>query len=208
MDNMKARYFGMFVALAGLSGWLLNDFGSGYKSSVDALCQPLWVKMARNDPALSCYLTADIARLCKPEEKSHLAAVIRRYRWDEYVSVAATAYSLVMPGLFGVAEDDGRETIDSLMRARMGGKPLSPELEEKMINDIIASKKRGVERFKIAGLEKALEVETLSDEVFIQRIQYIGHQGYMSEWDFGVWNDRLVTEAFDGLRREASSCEK
>jgi hypothetical protein len=48
-------------------------------SVADAACKQKWVDEARNDPALSCYLTNQQSRLCNPDERKHLAMFISAY---------------------------------------------------------------------------------------------------------------------------------
>lgn len=53
-----------------------------YVSSLDATCRKGWTKDLPNGKQLQCYLTSNVGRLCKPEERRHLVGVLRQYSAD------------------------------------------------------------------------------------------------------------------------------
>jgi hypothetical protein len=53
------------------------------ESSADPLCRDNWVPGARNDIALRCYMTKNVARFCQEEERYHLAWLISEYMAEE-----------------------------------------------------------------------------------------------------------------------------
>ena len=63
-----------------------------------------YVNNARNDMALRCYLKTDVMRLCAPEERVHLAWLVRRYGAHE------KAYEQALLGT--IARLRGRATVE------------------------------------------------------------------------------------------------
>jgi hypothetical protein len=198
----------LFVIVAAVVSWPFIKRENNYVSLADASCKPLWVERARNDPALECYLTKNLNRLCNPAERSHLAAFIRRYRREADTSYVATLGDVFKSENFGSATDEEiKISIQALETALMGGSMSGKEAPRAKRFAYIFSEDPSVEKLKIAQLNAALAVKVLPDTVFVQKIQYIGRAGYMSKWEFGWWNDRLVNEAFKGLQQEASACD-
>jgi hypothetical protein len=87
------------IARSGLADWQRPP-----TSSADAVCAGLWVNNARNDMALRCYLKTDVMRLCAPEERVHLAWLVRRYGAHE------KAYEQALLGT--IARLRGRATVE------------------------------------------------------------------------------------------------
>lgn len=67
---------GVLGAISGASA------AADYVSPLDASCGRGWTKDLPNGRQLRCYLTTNVSRLCKPEERRHLVAVLQQYSTD------------------------------------------------------------------------------------------------------------------------------
>lgn len=67
---------GVLGAITGASA------AADYVSPLDASCGRGWTRDLPNGRQLRCYLTTSVSRLCKPEERRHLIAVLQQYSTD------------------------------------------------------------------------------------------------------------------------------
>jgi hypothetical protein len=191
---------GAYQAQAGVLGLNLQLLAPWQKfgSSADAVCAPLWVKEAQNDPALKCYLTENAARLCDPRERLHLAYIMRAYRWDAAMLTANTFIAVVKPATMPVATPQKLQQAQNELTGSMNGASgerhgmtALREITEKRIDNIVKARP--------ATLDAALDVDMLAPDELSAPLRHIARTGLMQKGEFGWWPGRLVDEAFEGV---------
>jgi hypothetical protein len=180
--------------------------GSELRSSADTACAPLWVINARNDPAIHCYLTTDISRLCKPSERVHLAKTFRSYHREANRYVANVLVRMFGPLIFpsvtasqvGAAQEEARVSIM--------GEPAGKNYKPGAMRDLAETRMKDLERFNVDGLDQALAVQRLPDEEIIAAVKKIAESGLMSQDDFGWFADTFIDDAFGKVKRVTPIC--
>ena len=190
---------------------LMDGTGSGtFISQADAECRDLWVPNAKNTPAIVCYLTTNVARLCDPREKKHLAKVMKQYRLDRHsfdsqMVFAGMKAAVVMQNSLSTSNVTGMfKAIDEVSREGGPGPSVAgvQAFESHMktlqkLDDISSS----------GSLEAALELEHIPDKELVKKIRRLGTEGYMTKGDFGWMSDELVGSAFEKVQEPKSSCD-
>ncbi|MDP8996215.1 MAG: hypothetical protein M3O03_04325 [Pseudomonadota bacterium] len=152
-------------------------------SRVDASCASLWVKDARNDPALTCYLTRDIKRLCAPAEKIHLGYIMKRYNSDR-ASYEAMLASYIAGTRIGFSQ---------------GPKQRADGTTETSVEQIHRVSRENAQVLKERGFDKAFRLNSSLDDDLVELIRKLGEDGYMTEADYGWFAGDLVVQAYHGL---------
>jgi hypothetical protein len=192
--------FGAYQARAGVLGINLQLLApwTAFTSTSDAVCGPLWVRQAQNDPALKCYLTENAARFCSPQERLHLAHIMRRYRWDAAMLSLNAIISVIKPATMPVATPQKMMQAQNELDAQLSGQSGARhdmtalrEITEKRIDNIIKARP--------ATLDAALDVEMLAPGELTGLLRAIALSGLMRKGDFGWIPGGLVDEAFDGV---------
>jgi hypothetical protein len=167
-------------------------------SSADPQCAGLWVKRAQNDPALRCYLTTDVARLCNPNERLHLANVLRAYRWDSAMLSWDSIVSVVKPETMPAARSEEVQQLQDEIRASVEGRA-APRKEMSALRKITEKPMENVSKARPATLDAALDVEALDPGEISGPLRSIALGGFMLKTDFGWLPGGMVDEAFEGV---------
>ena len=201
----------MFFGVLWLSGVstasrdLTPQIGAGaYRSVVDDDCAAKWVKNARNDTALICYLTMKVGRLCHDDEQKHLAGIITSYRAQAIFHDSQLAKTGIM-----AASAIGDENPEMLEMARAySAAPKAPLAEPvaKWAKQSIETYMRKYKDLPDDTIAPGLHLPRVREEVLIRHIQDIGEKGYMKKWNFGQFVDPLVSAAFDTLQTGDLAC--
>jgi hypothetical protein len=150
-------------------------------SAADGTCAQLWVNGARNDPALLCYLSHDVERLCKTSEKMHLAYTMKRYLSDKTdFEDKLRRFTLSVPATLNAE--------GPIFKA--DGSPEDPMLE---FNRVARQK---AEELKAQGFDKALKLDSALDKDIQAMIWKLGERGLIQKSDFGWSPGYLVESAF------------
>jgi hypothetical protein len=169
-----------------------------FTSAADPKCARLWVTHARNDPALRCYLTTDIARLCDPDERLHLASTLRRYRWDATMLWANTIIAAVRPLTMPVATPQQLQQAHQELSAQIDGHS-QPNREMSALRAITEKRIDNILNSRPATLDAALEVELLPHNELLSPLRAIAIAGFMRKGEFGWAAGGLVDEAFESI---------
>jgi hypothetical protein len=169
-----------------------------FTSVTDPLCSKYWVKHAQNDPALRCYLTTDIARLCNFNERLHLAHTVRRYRWDAAMLAINTVIAAVKPLTMPAATAKQMQQAQEGLSAQINGRP-DPNGGMSALRAITEKRMDNIAKARPATLDAALEVEVLAQDELLDPLRTIARAGLMKRGDFGWAPGRLVDEAFQGV---------
>jgi hypothetical protein len=172
-------------------------------SSADAQCASLWVKHAKNDPALRCYLQTNVARLCDPDERLHLARILRRYRWDAAMLSINTMIAAVKPMTMPVATHQQMQEAHKELSGIIEGKPRTPD-EKSALQAITEKRIENIVKSRPATLDAALKVDVLPRDEILGPLRSIAMAGFMQEIDFGWAPGGLVEEAFEGVGAKRS----
>jgi hypothetical protein len=178
--GLLGLYHQEFLALVRL------DFARAAPQSVaDKYCADKWVANARNDPALTCYLTSHTDRLCKPGEREHLAHIVQRYLLDQERFSRQLAISLAGVQMRVNSRQDGD------IETRLGD-----------------AYKAEAKRLKENGIDKAVKVKATKDEDLTALLRGLAVKGLVAETDFGWSPPPFVAKAFEGLGQHGSVCAK
>jgi len=130
-------------------------------SSDDGACKPLWVDHARNDMALQCYATQNVARLCDPAERAHFGWLVAQYLVDERIfnQTLLAAIPIVALGGAGVKDYD----------------PTTPHNNPALV--------AYAQKLKEQGFEKAMRLPVLSDSEITTLLQNLASKGYIHRGD-------------------------
>jgi hypothetical protein len=168
-----------------------------FTSAADPTCAKLWVTHARNDPALRCYLTTDIARLCDSNERLHLANTLRRYRWDAAMLSVNTIIAAVRPLTMPVATPQQLQQAHRELSGHIDDHS-QPDREMSALRVITEKRIDNIAKARPVTLDAALEVEVLAPDKLVAPLRSIARAGLMSHGDFGWMPGGLVDEAFEG----------
>ena len=180
--------------------------GSGLTSAADQKCKQLWVTNARNDPALECYLTTETARLCRSEERVHLANLLYRYRKESLYLAANVTVGVFAPRVLPLGGPDELEAVQARLEAIEKGQA-DDRRQLEAIQRAGAERAALIERFTADSLDAALGVAQLPDEWIIADIRSLAESGLMRKKDFGWFAGELVTAAFQNLKPGEPVCE-
>jgi hypothetical protein len=77
--------FGTNISVAGFFDWgkARREAALAYESEVQDQCGKSWIKDQDNTDEMHCFMTTNIIRLCKTEEREHLVAMIEIFH-DQY----------------------------------------------------------------------------------------------------------------------------
>jgi hypothetical protein len=196
------------------SGGTLTDFMHGttgpFTSSADGACKKMWVPGGRNTPALNCYLTTNVARLCDPREKKHLAQAVRTYRND---TIAYDA-QMMMGGFKAVAIAQGGQSMQNMQTmSRSIAKQqnnenykLSTE-ENKAFEEHMKMVGRMEQAVRTPAIINSIGAGKISEEEIARKIRRLGRSGYLAKGDFGWFPDPLVSAAFSDIKITGSACK-
>jgi hypothetical protein len=175
---MPAKFGGLWLfrlaVTFGLLFWL-SDFASlrmsfgndelaGLESVVDPICKAKWVSGARNDPALSCYMTTKVERLCDPRERTHFRAVLKQYEADRSLYDAALLkYLLLTQKNFQTSPEE-----DTLKRLDVASKTAAQDVATD-------------------NMQKAFSMELLLESEFSELVGNLSRRGFMTKADLGWW---------------------
>lgn len=183
----------LFPAIALAGGFYADELlavGSGLfksppppKSRVDAYCASLWVNEARNDPALRCYLTKDIKRLCVPSEKIHLGYIMKKYVSDR-TNYEAKLSGYIMGTQVGLSQ---------------GPQQKADGTTETSMEQYSRVTRQKAQALKEQGFDKAFQLESTLDDDLVAMIRKLGEGGYMKESDYGWFAGDLVAQAYHEL---------
>lgn len=172
-----------------------------FVSASGAECDKLWVENARNDPAISCYLTTNVSRLCDPRERAHLAGKFKTYKhqstvFETQIVLTGLRTSIALQNQMGGQAQGMFTSLDN----QINGKGTKKDLQavEKWTNSL--------ENIQDHNLDAAFALKKVPDSSIVQMIRTLGESGYMTKWDFGWWTDSTVARAFDRLEVKESSC--
>jgi hypothetical protein len=183
------------TAMVGLS--------SNYVSGSDARCNSGWREGYPNDTQLLCYLTQDIRRLCKPEERKHFVAVLSRYRSDKTAYDAKFAVSMF--GMIGKAQTEGimMGVAAAKMEHDMQNPNISDEKKMQQMDNVI-----GMGQDIMEGPNKLISERgaAVSQRKLVEGLRTLMSSGIMSKSDFGWFADDLVYPATKDLVVKGSVC--
>jgi hypothetical protein len=185
------------AGVLGLNLRLLMPWAN-FTSAADSACKRLWVRHARNDPALRCYLTADLARLCSAQERLHLASMFRRYRWDDAMLTANTIIAAVKPLTMPVGTPQQFQQAQQEISSRADSPP-EPKTGVSALQEITERRMDNIAKSRPATLDAALDVEPLAYDELLAPLRSIAMAGYMRKGDFGWAPGALVQEAFENV---------
>lgn len=187
-------------------------------SAADGVCKSLWVKDARNDPALLCYLQSQTNRLCSANEKQHLAQVFERYFRDgekfqhnlvdlrdlpkQAAATNVAAVAVVMSAAGSMAFEGA--TFSSTSKGTVD--PMeSPELQDAMrkIND---SYNAELKRLKTPALLASMAVAQLPRSQLVEALRRLGEKGYVQKSDFGWFPDAMIADALADVQVVKPAC--
>jgi hypothetical protein len=192
--------FGMHQARAGVLGLNMRLLApwSKFTSAADAICASLWVTEAQNDPALRCYLTVNVARLCDAGERLHLAHILRRYRRDAAMLSVNAVVSVVKPMTMPVATPRKLSQAETELKTRMNDRS-GARRDMTALREVTEKRMDNIVKARPATLDAALEVETLARDELVGPLRLIALAGRMQKGDFGWMPGSLVDEAFEGV---------
>lgn len=172
VSSVSLAFFGAVFS----GSWSLPSFtwGEPPASVLQSKCEPLWNDGARNDPALQCYLTSQVDRLCKPGEKAHLLWLFTRYEKDK-ATFEGKLRGYLLAVQFGMARGGGDDTLKTYNR-------VSKEEALKLKSD--------------AAFVKAMKLPTVTDSELTAFVSKLAAKGYLSRNDFGWRSPSWVTDAF------------
>jgi hypothetical protein len=176
--------------------------------SIAATCEKDWVPRAQNDPQLVCLLTTNIERLCKPEERAHLAYLYDKYAADRDnykfdVAKRAVRISADMQGLQAELTAATRKNFENI-QANIEGRTTVVNGDE--MERVIKKMKQAV----LGGPdgERAENVKRVPDEQISMAIRNLAEQGYITKWDFGWFPDALISAGFSDVTIIKDNCKK
>lgn len=169
--------------LIGGAGNSLADWENGPKSRADGACRSKWVNSARNDMALQSYLETDVVRLCAPEERHHLAWLLRQYEAHE------DAYEQALLGY--IARFQGQ----AMVELATGDDPVTAYDQAA----VKAARPLMNDEFK-----KAVEIRTLPDSEVTALFGKIVRKGLLIRDDLAASIPTAVERAFKRGEGEAS----
>jgi hypothetical protein len=199
--------------LAGSGGTLtdiMNGTTGSFTSAVDGACKKMWVANGRNTPALNCYLTTNVARLCNPREKKHLAQVIRSYRND----VIAFNSQMMLGGFKAVAIARSSESMENM---KIMSQSVAKQQNNQNYEMSAAETQAFADHAKMVGkmeevartpaIMNSLGTEQISEKEIAKKIRRLAASGYVSKGDFGWFPDDLVAAAFNNIKVTGSPCK-
>jgi hypothetical protein len=189
---------------------LVNGTTGPFISAADGPCKRMWVPNARNTPALVCYLTTNVARLCDHREKKHMAKIMRSYRNDR---VALTS-QLMMGGVKAVAiarSDESMNNIrtmsESVAKAQNNENYVMTHADQKAFDAHGKMIKKMEKAVMTPGISASFAMTHISDKALAGKIRRLGAAGYMKKGDFGWFPDELVGEAFKDIKTAGNACK-
>ena len=176
-----------------LHGFPSFEWGKPKVSILASKCERFWVDEARNDPALECYLTSQVDRLCRVSEKEHLLWFVSRYEKSK------AAYERKLLGyLIGVKTGmKGPPSKD----AKGGRENILKQYGRVATNE--ALKLKGDEQFV-----KAVKMRTLIDTDLTKLLRKLAAKGLINEQDFGWGTPEWVSAAFVEPFKVMAICPK
>jgi hypothetical protein len=201
-----------YAAGSGLTlDMLMNgETSKAFASSADPACKGLWVPSARNGPAIYCYMTREVSRLCDKRERRHFARVMTSYRQERL----AYDSKLVFGGLQAVAVMKTYNVSENMTSMTSAVHNLSKEdatlpsaSELTAIDSHFDMLKKMTDASADADLEAAMRIDQVPDERLVETIRGLGEAGYITKSDFGWFPDELVTAAFEGLKPAEPACK-
>jgi len=196
---------GSYIWFSG--GSFAPDQPAQLASVVDPKCRPLWVDGAKNTPGLVCYLTTQPERLCDPNERAHLASVVRQYRLDRNSFDA----KLVTAGFQAVAVQKSQMSMEDMktmsagMNALRTGSGPSPE-QTAAIDKHFNTVKQMEDIARSAIPNGTASLKHVPDDELAAKFRKLAAAGYISKGDFGWFVDPLVEKALANLDAAASPC--
>lgn len=195
------------------SGGTLDDLMNGttgpFISSADGACKKMWVPNAKNTPAIVCYLTTNVSRLCDPREKKHLAKVMRSYRNDRI----AFSAQMSMAGFKAVSIARGGESMNNMkIMSQSVAKQSSNQNYQLSAAESKAFDEHGkmIKKMEAVGddiFDRTRDMKHISDQALAAKIRKLGTSGYMAKGDFGWFPDELVKAAFTGIKAAGTACK-
>jgi hypothetical protein len=196
------------------SGGTLSDIMNGttgpFTSTADGACKKMWVDNVRNSPALNCYLTTNVARLCDAREKKHLAQIIRSYRNDQMAYTAKMTLGGLQAGMMMQSSEsmNNLRTISQSTARQSVDQNYELSQEEKDAFDSHGKLLQRMEKAaEVSGWGAINDMKQFSEEELAKKIRRIGASGYMSKDDFGWFPDVLVSAAFQNVKATGSPCK-
>lgn len=189
------------LVLGGGVFFLMKDEPSAaFTSRIDAQCGEGWVAGLPNGKQLKCYLTVDVARLCDPRERKHLAGIIDKYSSDESIYdarfTAATLESMIKMQT-GWAELGYKSA--ELQRATDAGADTAALDAE--VSDMVGDFLREPERLQTEARRNHVPQHEL-----VSLLRGVMKEGYLSRDDFGWYQQSMVNKALDGLTEVRPKC--
>jgi hypothetical protein len=194
-----AAVAGTFVAIGALTFVFMGDGFSGlslptwdqtaFVSKVDPICQPLWKSPGWNNDALACYLVESPQRFCDKQEREHLVSVFTQYRTDIEL-IRAQAIAEVTVGQKKIYND----IVAQVERQEKGLPPLpskqKPRAKNKYLpNHSFEENMNSLMPVGLTGMAKKQQTELAS------LLRVVLEKGYFKTWEFGLIQDKIVTEA-------------
>lgn len=183
--TMSFAFFGTFY-LPG--GWSLPTplWGDAPVSILASKCERLWLDDARNDPAMTCYMTSQPDRLCRASEREHLVWMASRYQ---------KARSTFEGKLWGY--------VLGVQRGMVSGGKEGIEKTYMRVSAEQAAKLKKDETFV-----KAMKMPTRLDSELTAMMRRLAEKGYVAADDFGWGAPAWVEEAFEAELKVKASCPK
>jgi hypothetical protein len=188
-----------FVMGSGFSLDSLSPAKQAYKNYVsvaDNVCGKAWKDKGNNDSSISCYLTTNVTRLCKSEERTHLAAKFKQYSLDYQYFLAAQQ----VDGL--KAKVKVQQNIVHLLNN-------PAELKKHMSGEYDNFFDDPLNRASFNNGRLWMEMNNQRDDrkKVVDLVRGVGEMGYMTKGDFGWFPDSRVNEAFEDIVAKPSPCK-
>jgi hypothetical protein len=160
--------------------WYTYDKTPPIVSAAEPGCGRLWLEGARNDPWLRCLLKTSPKRLCRPEEREHLAWALRRYEASR-IEFDRRLWSYLVQSRRNLAKDDSED------------KPMTEKFNAAM-------RKAANELMAVDGFAEAVKMESLADSDLSDMLRRLAEQGLVDADDIRGGMPEWVAEAFEDLQ--------
>ncbi len=178
-------------------------WASKFVSVVDASCGAGWREGYPNDKQLKCYLTQNVKRLCNPEEKKRLVAVLSRYRDDKSSYVASVGVSML--SVIGKAQTEGLAMgmAAAKMERDLGDPSISVDQKFSQLHNVV-----GMGKDIIEAPQRLIDNrgDYVPPQELVNSIRDIMRAGIMSTSDFGWFPDDLVYVAAKNAVVKGKAC--
>lgn len=173
-------------------------------SRLDARCGVGWTEGKYNGKQLKCYLTTHIDRLCDPQERKHLVYIIDRYVEDSYKWKRSFAVSSLgtLSKLYSRNMELGAKA--AALQMEMSKPDQDPARTAELmddVNEVVEDVMGSPNRMLADGIG-----EFISEDELIADLGVLLTMGYISESDFGWYDNPLVKKAAETVKPGASAC--